>query len=313
MRLDLLVGERYGLSRRAARDAVRAGRVDVSGDTCDEPGTEVPADADLLYDPNRPARRRVRSRLRILAEDPLFLVVDKPAGVLSVQTAERESDTLVSRAQAYLQHRYRRRAWVGIVHRLDKETSGALVFARTRAALHSLQEQFRAHRIEREYVALVEGDVARSGVFDAPLVRDRGDLRRGVARPGEPGLSAVTHYAPLERFRRATLVSVRLETGRTHQIRVHFSAAGRPVIGDAVYRRRDGPPPPVAALRQMLHARTLGFAHPATGKLVRAESPLPADFQAVLEELRRRHGARRPEDKKKPRVSSGRFDREPGT
>lgn len=294
MRLDLLVAGRYELSRRSARDAVRAGRVDVAGETCDEPGAEVPADAVLRYDPNRPERRRVRSRLGILAEDPLFLVVDKPAGVLSVQTAARESDTLVSRAQAYLLHRYRRRAWVGIVHRLDKDTSGALVFARTRPALHSLQAQFRAHRIEREYVALVEGDVFGGGVFDAPLVRDRGDLRRGVARPGEPGLSAVTRYEPLERFGRATLLSVRLETGRTHQIRVHFSAAGHPVIGDAVYRRRDGPPSPIAAPRQMLHARTLGFEHPGTGKLVRAESPLPADFQAVLDGLRRpRHPGRK--------------------
>jgi len=288
VRLDLVVAKRFELSRREARDAVRAGRVDVAGEVSHEPGTDVPEDALLRYDPNRPERRRVRSRVVVLAEDPLFLIVDKPAGLLSVQTAERESDTLVSRSLAYLQYRYRRRAWVGIVHRLDKETSGALVFARTREALHALQKQFRAHRIEREYLALVEGDVATGGVFDAPLVRDRGDRRRGIARAGEPGLSAVTHYRPLERFGKATLVSVRLETGRTHQIRVHFSAAGRPVIGDAVYRRRGGPPQAVAARRQMLHARTLGFEHPETGKLVRAESPLPPDFAAVLHELRRK-------------------------
>ncbi|MEO8347763.1 MAG: pseudouridine synthase, partial [Acidobacteriota bacterium] len=121
---------------------------------------------------------------------------------------------------------------------------------------------------------------------------DRGDRRRGVARPGEPGLSAVTRYRPLERFGKATLVSVRLETGRTHQIRVHFSSAGWSVIGDAVYRRREGPPAVIAAPRQMLHARTLGFDHPETGKPVRAESPIPADFVAVLEELRRRYKRR---------------------
>lgn len=287
MRLDLIVAKRFELSRRAARDAVRAGRVDVAGEGSPEPGTEVPEDILLQYDPNRPEKRRVRSRLTVLVEDPLFLIVDKPAGLLSVQTAEHESDTLFSRALVYLQHRYRRRAWVGVVHRLDKETSGALVFARTRDALHALQEQFKAHRIEREYVAIVEGDVASSGVFDAPLVRDRGDRRRGIARAGEPGLSAVTHYRPLERFGRVTLVSVRLETGRTHQIRVHFSGAGWPVIGDAVYRRRGGPPQPVAAARQMLHARTLGFEHPGTGTPVRAESPLPPDFAAALGELRK--------------------------
>lgn len=287
MRLDLVVAKRFELSRRAARDAVRAGRVDVAGEVSHDPGTDVPEDVLLRYDPNRPQRRRVRSRVTVLVEDPLFLIVDKPAGLLSIQTAEHESDTLFSRTLAYLQHRYRRRSWVGVVHRLDKETSGALVFARTREALHALQKQFRAHRIEREYLALVEGDIATGGVFDAPLVRDRGDRRRGVARAGEPGLSAVTHYRPLERFGKATLLSVRLETGRTHQIRVHFSAAGRPVIGDAVYRRRGGPPQPVAAPRQMLHASTLGFEHPETGKLVRAESPLPPDFATVLRELRR--------------------------
>ena len=314
MRLDLVVSRRFGLSRRAARDAVRAGRIDVAGEATDEPGADVPEDVALRYDANRPERRRVRSRVTVLTEDPLFLIVDKPAGLLSVQTPLRESDTLFSRVLSYLQHRYRGRAWAGVVHRLDKDTSGALVFARTREALHSFQEQFRAHRIEREYVALVEGDVAGGGVFDAALVRDRGDRRRGVARPGEPGLHAVTHYRPLERFGIATLVSVRLETGRTHQIRVHFSAAGRPLIGDAVYRRRTGPPQSVAAPRQMLHARTLGFAHPETGKLVRAESPIPADFQAVLDGLRRRPKARtppaeagkQPGNKKKPRVSPGR-------
>lgn len=293
MRLDLVVAKRFELSRRAARDAVRSGRVDLAGEVCDEPGTDVPEDVRLRYDPNRRERRRVRSRVTVLVEDPLFLIVDKPAGLLSVQTAEHERDTLVSRTLAYLQHRYRRRAWVGVVHRLDKETSGALVFARTREALLALQKQFRAHRIEREYLALVEGDVATGGVFDAPLVRDRGDRRRGVARAGEPGLSAVTHYRPIERFGKATLVSVRLETGRTHQIRVHFSAAGRPVIGDAVYLRRGGPPQPVAAPRQMLHARVLGFQHPETGALVRAESPLPSDLESVLEELRRRHKGRK--------------------
>jgi 23S rRNA pseudouridine1911/1915/1917 synthase len=174
------------------------------------------------------------------------------------------------------------------VHRLDKETSGSLVFARTREALRSLQETFHAHRIDREYVAIVEGDVRAPGVFEAPLVADRGDLRRGVARPGEAGKRAVTRYRPLERFGRATLVSVRLETGRTHQIRVHFAAAGHPVIGDSVYRRRDGLSAPVDAPRQMLHALVLGFAHPGTGEPVRAVSIIPADFIGVLEKLRRR-------------------------
>ncbi|HEY3174063.1 MAG TPA: RluA family pseudouridine synthase [Thermoanaerobaculia bacterium] len=297
MRLDLAVARRFGLSRRAARDAVRAGRVEVGGQVRDEPGTEVADDADLRHDPNRPARRRVRTRLTVLAEDPLFLIVDKPAGLLTVQTAKHEEDTLFARALAYLQHRYRRRTWIGVVHRLDKETSGALVFARTRGALRDLREKFRAHSIEREYVALVEGNVRGPGTFDAPLVSDRGDRRRGVARPGEPGKRAVTRYRPLESFGRATLVSVNLETGRTHQVRVHFASAGHPVIGDSIYRRGEKAPP-VDVRRQMLHARVLGFEHPATGAPVRAEAPIPEDFGKAIEELRRL-------DKKKPRRSRG--------
>ena len=292
MRLDLLVSRRFDLSRRSARDAVRSGRVDVEGSPRDEPGLDVRQDADVRFDRDRPERRRVRSRLAVLVEDPLFVIVDKPAGLLTVQTAEHESDTLFARALSYLQHRYRRRAWVGVVHRLDKDTSGALVFARTREALRDLQEKFRTHSIDREYVAIVEGDVRAAGVFDAALVADRGDRRRGVARGGEPGKRAVTRYKPIERLGRATLVSVRLETGRTHQIRVHFSEAGHPVVGDSVYRRRGAPVRPVEASRQMLHARQLGFAHPKTGEPVRAVSPIPGDFAAVLEDLRRRQKKR---------------------
>lgn len=291
MRLDLAVSIRFGLSRRSAREAVRAGRIDRDGVAVDEPGLDVPEDASLTWDPNRPVRHRVRSRLAVLFEDEDLLVVDKPAGLLTVPTAERERDTLLARALDYLQHRYRRRPYAGIVHRLDKDTSGALVFARNREALHALQALFRAHDIEREYLAIVEGRPPESGTLDADLVRDAGLGRRGVARPGQSGRRAVTRYRVLERFARAALVSVELETGRTHQIRIHFSAAGTPVAGDRVYRRGAGAPAVVAAPRQMLHARRLGFAHPATGALVHAEAPLPADFETVLRGLRAGKGA----------------------
>jgi 23S rRNA pseudouridine1911/1915/1917 synthase len=287
VRLDLLVSRRFGLSRRAARDAIRAGRIDASGIPRDEPGLDVTEEVDLSHHPNRPERRRVRSRLNVLLEDLDVLIVDKPAGLLTVRTAAAEADTLVARALSYLQHRYRRRSWIGVVHRLDKETSGALVFARTREALRNLQEKFRAHRIEREYLAIVEGDVRAPGVFDDPIVADRGDRRRGVARAGEAGKRAVTRYRPIERFGKATLVSVRLETGRTHQIRVHFAEAGHPVVGDSVYRPRNAAPSPIAAPRQMLHARSLGFAHPKTEQRVGVESPVPADFAGILDDLRR--------------------------
>src|SRR5262249_8442224 len=140
--------------------------------------------------------------------------------------------------------------------------------------------------------------------------RDRGDRRRGVARPGEKGLRAVTRYRTLEVLPGASLVSVRLETGRTHQIRVHFAAAGHPVLGDLVYGAPDARPvadPP----RQMLHARTLGFAHPRPGEAVRCEAPLPEDFAGVLETLRRRKTkALRPKPERLPKREKANVRRE---
>src|SRR5262249_19066039 len=145
--------------------------------------------------------------------------------------------------------------------------------------------------------ALVEGDLAGAGTFDADLVRDSVDRRRGIARRGQEGKRAVTRYRVLERFGRATLVAIELETGRTHQIRVHFSAAGHPVIGDTVYGRRGQPAPPVPASRQMLHARRLGFLHPRTGERVHAEPPSPEDMKEALMQLRSK--------RKKPRETRG--------
>jgi 23S rRNA pseudouridine1911/1915/1917 synthase len=288
MRLDAAVALRWSLGRRAARDAVRAGRVDVDGAACDEPGREVPGDSALSLHPNRPARHRVQTRLSVLFEDEDLLVVDKPAGLLTVPTAARERDTLLAQVLDYLHRRYARRPVAFVVHRIDRDTSGAVVFARNRESLRFLQDLFRAHRIEREYVALVEGALSGFGVFDADLVRDAGERRRGVARRGQEGRRAVTRYRTVERVGPATLVSIELETGRTHQIRVHFAAAGHPVLGDPVYRPRGSPTPPIAAPRQMLHARRLGFVHPQTGRVVRSESPVPADFAAVLKALRSR-------------------------
>jgi 23S rRNA pseudouridine1911/1915/1917 synthase len=287
MRLDLAVARRYGLPRRKAREAVRAGRVDVDGRPVDEPGRDVPEDAALAYAPDRPVRRRVKTRLVVLAEGEDFIVVEKPAGLLTVPTAEREKETLLSRTLDYLHHRYRRRPYAGTVQRLDKDTSGALVFARNRPAQADLQRQFRDHTIVREYYAIVEGDLQGAGTFRADLARDSESRRRSVAKAPGAGRRAVTHYEVVERFGRATLVAVRLETGRTHQIRIHFAAAGHPVLGDAVYRPPRMAAPPVEARRQMLHARLLGFSDPRTGRPVEAISPLPEDFREALARLRR--------------------------
>jgi len=307
VRLDQRVAREHSLSRRKARDYVETGRVDVDGAVCREPGRNVADDSRVVLDVNRPAVGNVRTKLVVLLEDSSLIVVEKPAGLLTLATDAHEKDTLLARVNGYLQHRYRRRPYVGVVHRLDKETSGAIVFARSREILRALQELFRRHDVEREYVAIVEGTLeADSGTIGLDLVRDAGDRRRGTARPGEEGRRAVTHWRVLRRMPSATLVALRLETGRTHQIRVHLAAIGHPVVGDAVYRPKHFENLPIEAPRQMLHARTLGFRHPDTGDPVHASSEIPADFQERLGALARAAPPARTDARERDRSRRGR-------
>lgn len=295
IRLDKLVAERFGLSRRAAQEAVRNGRIDLEGERCDEPGKEVEPNTPLEFFPNRPKARLVAGRLRVLHEDRHVLIVDKPAGVLTLPTPDRERDTLIERAGRYLTLRHgNTRPFVGVVHRLDKDTSGALALARTHEAVRAFQALFKAHDIERQYLAVVEGVPLRSsGTVDLPLVTDRGDLRRGVGRrPGE-GRVAITHYRVIEQFGSvASLVACWLETGRTHQIRIHMAEIGHPVVGDAVYRPRNQPRCKAQFQRQALHAQTLGFRHPLTDQDIMVEAPVPRDMDALIVDLRNRYGIR---------------------
>jgi 23S rRNA pseudouridine1911/1915/1917 synthase len=291
-RLDKLVAEKFGLSRRAAQEAIRNGRIDLGGLRCDEPGREVEPDAAVTFDPNRPKARRVmKSGLVVLHEDPHLVVVDKPPGLLTLPTAAHEPDSLIRRVERYLAVRYggKPRAWVA--HRLDKDTSGAIVFARTDEALRGLQALLKAHDVERQYLAVVEGTPRNeSGTINVPL-EDRGTIRRGVARAPGKGLEAVTHYRVVERFGPvASLVACWLETGRTHQIRLHMAEIGHPVVGDRVYRPPGLKRSKAQFRRQALHAQSLGFRHPITGREVRVEAPLPRDLAALTTDLRNRFG-----------------------
>ncbi|HEU5116809.1 MAG TPA: RluA family pseudouridine synthase, partial [Isosphaeraceae bacterium] len=180
----------------------------------------------------------------------------------------------------------------GIAHRLDKDTSGAIVLARTSEALRGLQSLLKAHDVERQYLAVVEGTPRNeSGTIDVPL-QDRGTIRRGVARPGSSqSLTAITHYRVVEKFGPvASLVACWLETGRTHQIRLHMAELGHPVVGDRVYRPPGRPRSKAHFRRQALHAQSLGFTHPITGQDIRVEAPLPQDLAALTTDLRNRFG-----------------------
>jgi 23S rRNA pseudouridine1911/1915/1917 synthase len=293
MRLDKRVAEMFGLSRRGAQAAVRRGQIDVDGRTCLEPGLEIESATALAYSPSRPRPATDARRLRILYEDCHILVVDKPAGVLTQPTPNRERDTLLERAGRYLARaRGLTRPYVGIVHRIDRNTSGVVLLVCSPKALRPFQAMFRTHTIERSYLAVAEGTVNPAhGTIDWPLTTDRGDGRRGAARIPGDGVPAVTRYEVIEQFGVvATKLYCRLETGRTHQIRIHLADAGHPVVGDPVYRSRTCAPFPVPFPRQALHARALGFVHPMTGQSLRVEAPEPADLVELIATLRHRFG-----------------------
>jgi 23S rRNA pseudouridine1911/1915/1917 synthase len=298
IRLDKLVSERFGLSRRTAQEAVRRGQVDLAGQPCLEPGREVQADASVAYAPNRPRPEVAARRLRVLYEDAQILVIDKPAGLLTQPTAARERDTLLERAGRYLARtRGTVKPYVGMVHRLDRDTSGVILLVCTPTALRPFQALFRTHAIERRYLAAVEGILQPTRrTIDLPIVADRGDGRRGTPRNGEKGTPAVTHYEVLEYFgSAASLVACHLETGRTHQIRIHLAEIGHPVIADAVYKAHARRPFRFPFVRHALHAQALGFVHPISGLTLRIEAPLPLDLAEWLDSLRHEYGRRTPE------------------
>jgi 23S rRNA pseudouridine1911/1915/1917 synthase len=289
MRLDLLLIRRHpSLSRRKAREVIEKGQVSVDGERVREAGRLVAEDAAVVFDPNRKALPRVRSTLPLLYEDEDLVVVDKPAGLLSVPSAPgAREDTALGRVQDYAHRLKPRGGFAERVHRLDRDTSGALAFALSKAARASLIRTFREHRIERAYQAIVEGEPrADAGQIEAPLRDAWVSGRRAVARADDKGIAARTSWRVLERFAGAALLEVELATGRQHQIRVHLAHVGLPVLGDPVYGRPSRGP--ALAHRPMLHACRLVFDHPVSGVRVAVESGLPDDFRRALEALRRR-------------------------
>jgi 23S rRNA pseudouridine1911/1915/1917 synthase len=244
---------------------------------------------------------------QVVHVDPHVVVVAKPPGLSTIPYDDSETGpTLDALVRDWVARRFRgnkagkqSRPSLGIVHRLDKDTSGLLVFARSWLAKQSLAGQFRRHTVHRRYLAIAHGRVA-AGTIRSFLVENRGDGLRGSSRARGRGRSgsegdaqrappgtreAVTHVEPIESLDGATLVACTLETGRTHQIRIHLSESGHPVVGERVYVRRFAGPA-LEAPRLMLHAAELGFLHPATEREMRWELPLPGDMEKVLDRLR---------------------------
>jgi 23S rRNA pseudouridine1911/1915/1917 synthase len=230
--------------------------------------------------------------LHVLHEDPDCYVLAKPAGLVVHPGAGNRTGTLVN-ALLHRDPALAKLPRAGVVHRLDKETSGVMVVARTPEAHHALVKSLAQRAIRREYLALVTGQVISGGTIDAPIARHPTDrLKMAVVEDGKP---AVSHYRVVERFPAHTLLRVSLETGRTHQIRVHMAHLRMPIVGDPLYagafRPLKGASPELTAAlrgfrRQALHAETIAFVHPRSGAEVRVSAPPPEDFQALLAALR---------------------------
>lgn len=266
---------------------IHTGKVTVDGEVVTDPGQRIRAGQTVMLCLTAPRRTSPfelqPDAIRYL--DTHLVIVNKPSGISTVPYEPGERGTLVDRVRVLL-HRQGRapaNAPLFVVHRIDKETSGLVVFGRTWLAKRHLASLFRAHTIERIYLALVNGHLSQHRItYDSYLVENRGDGLRGSAKQPGFGVRAITHVEAIARLHGpVTLVRCRLETGRTHQIRIHLSEAGHPLVGERVYVRfYQGPQCP--APRVMLHAATLAFSHPVErDRIVRVVSPPPDDFHAL--------------------------------
>ena len=283
--LSLLLPE---TSRNYLQKLIEKGNVIVDGTPCRSKKFKVDTGQNVeifLPEPEELSVEPEDIPLTIVYEDDDLLVVDKPKGMVVHPAVGNTSGTLVNAVMYHCEDRLSSINGVirpGIVHRIDKDTSGLLMIAKNNMAHESLSKQLAEHTITRRYVSLVYHNFADdSGTIDAPIGRDpKNRLRMAVVSGGK---KAITHWHVLERFGRYTLIEAKLETGRTHQIRVHMSYVNHPLVGDLVYGPKKQS---LTEEGQMLHAKILGFSHPRTGEYMEFESPLTDEFCSLLERIR---------------------------
>ena len=283
-RVDHVVQQLSGASRSQVRGMIDHSCVSINGAPCDTMAASVTAGdcVSLRFDPTQRYHEKKKGwddrTFSIAFEDGHLIVVDKAAGTLTVPTDCRETNTLVQRVSVYLSHsRRKRQAWV--VHRLDREVSGLLVFGKQKSIADRLIEQFKQRKPQRVYTAIVAGLMSSDeGTFALHLATGK-NLDRYVARPSRKTEAAITHYRVLRRMSDTTLVEATLETGKRNQIRVHFADAGHPVLGDPRYKTKRAMHPRWIRKRIALHAKSLGFEHPVSGEAMKFESPLPSAIE----------------------------------
>jgi 23S rRNA pseudouridine1911/1915/1917 synthase len=287
MTLAAFVKAKADVPWSVAKRHVTSGKVFVDGAVVTQIDARViPGQAVEL----RMAAPKPRDPMRegeLVYDDMHVVVIDKPAGVNSVPYEERETGT----AMDLIRGAWRRMGKpatsvpLHVVHRIDRATSGLLMFAKTKKAELGIAAQLRSHTMERQYLCVAHGVVTTRRI-ESQLVTNRGDGLRGSTSHTNQGKRAITHVEARDALRGATLCAVRLETGKTHQIRIHLAESGHPLVGEEVYIR-DYAGKLISSPRLMLHAATLGFVHPVTGERVSLASPLPPDFTAVVTALTR--------------------------
>lgn len=297
-RLDKALAEATGLSRARVQGLIDEGRVDVAGKTAASASAKVTAGTPfrIILAAAMPAAAQAEDiALTIAYEDAHLIVVDKPAGMVVHPAVGNITGTLVN---ALLHHCRGNLSGIngvarpGIVHRIDKDTSGLLVVAKSDAAHEGLAVQFAAHTVHRRYLAVCAGHPSPpEGTINARVGRSDSDRKKMTVLPNNSsrGKSAITHYKVLERLDDAALIECRLETGRTHQVRVHCASIGHPLLGDPAYGRTPKSLRPLLErlgfARQALHAAELGFIHPITGENIRFRSELPQDMAELIDQL----------------------------
>ncbi|MFK7817382.1 MAG: RluA family pseudouridine synthase [Planctomycetaceae bacterium] len=287
VRADVVVRHLSGASHRQVRGMFDNGCVTINDAPCDSGATPVKSGDVVVvnYEPERKYREKKKRwddrTFTIAYEDDDLIVVDKAAGTLTVPTDANESNTLVDRVSICISHSKRdKEAW--LVHRLDRDVSGLLVFGKHKKIADLLIDQFKERKPERRYAAIVAGQMTSAeGTFRSHLATGK-NLDRFVTGESADTELAITHYKVLDRLSDTTLIELKLETGRRHQIRVQLSHNGFPVLGDRRYKSKLAAHPKWLRKRIALHAKTLGFDHPLTGKPLRLESPLPPAMAKFL-------------------------------
>ncbi len=283
-RLDLVVKEMLtDLSREKIKGIIEAGKVSVDGRVICKPSFKVKDGSDIRIE-ELPVEDNTLLPydlpVDIVYEDESIAVVNKPPGLVVHPAPSVKSPTLVNALVGKIELAPVNKERPGIVHRLDRDTSGLMVIAKTLQSYNALIREMQERRIKKEYIAVVYGKV-KSGMINAPIGRSQ--LNRTKMAVSPSGRIAITHYELLEIIGDYSLIRVRIETGRTHQIRVHLSYIGHPVVGDRVYGRKEDE---TLISRQALHSSRLCFLHPVSGKLLDFYSPIPEDIENLLKRLR---------------------------